>query len=190
MDTSPVVVPEAPVAPTLPESPGATVTPAKPFSCPNRSRAERVAKLLFGVSGRTWIGRSVRLGMEYGSGVEIGTEIGATKKTLGEGYDFTEALAPLVESYLKGGNSYEDTKKRLVKMQIALGPNGCLESFVEPALSQFKAEYEAAKQAREREDLNRFNKLLEGPPGAEVSDLAAEAMQKAKDPLPEVVTNS
>lgn len=138
MDTSPVVVPEAPAA----VEPAPPVGPQpKAFLCPNRSRAERVVNLLFGVAGRTWINRSVRFGLEYSSGVEVGTETGQMKKTLGEGFDFTEALAPLVESYLKGGSSYEDTKKRLVKMQIALGPNGSLEEFVEPALSQFKAEY-------------------------------------------------
>lgn len=137
--------PEAPVE----TSQSAQNTLAWPFEVKNRSRAERIAKVLFGPNTRSWINRDVRDGVR---GVQIGTEKGSAKEVFVDGVNFTEALRLSVKAYLNAAETYEDAKKRISTMS-----SDCdVREFADGTLSRFpqylaeKAALAKKQQAREQ----------------------------------------
>lgn len=129
-----------------------------PFRVKNRSRAQRLAKVLYGATARTWINRKLDVFDGTLVGVQIGTEKDKDKKVLTSGTTFTEALLEPVQQYIKGASTYADTKRRIVVM--AADANVAI--FVEDALSQFPVEYGAEKKLLEEQRLRALSKLLVG----------------------------
>lgn len=112
--------------------------PPPPFSIKNRSRAQKLAKVLYGPQARVWINRLVPVTDPDATpkttfGVQVGTERGAEKKILAQGETLSAALRVPVETYVKGGSDYGDTKKRLREMSLYAD----VWEFVTPALRQF-----------------------------------------------------
>jgi hypothetical protein len=144
--------------------------PVPPFMVPNRSRAERLAKLLWGPTARVWINRTVvpYPGAEPLHGcVQVGIPdvklppdySGPKHSVKAEGLTFSDALHDAVKQYVKGGNSYEDTKARIRRVAV----DALVEEFVEEALSQFPEEY--AKDLEMKEKRKKLNeKLKKGQP--------------------------
>lgn len=114
-------------APTLPVVP--------PFTVASRAKAQKLAKLLYGPTGRCFKIAATQ--------VAIGFCLGGEPTHVTKGASYTEALNLPIESYLKGGKDYKDTIKRFA----AVAPHAEVQEFVEPALKQFP-EYEAMLRAQ------------------------------------------
>lgn len=142
-----------------------------PFGVPSRSRAQKLAKVLYGPQARVWINRSFNRKIAEGFseeeqmrtvtlqrevGICVGTEQGAEKQILSGGKDFSEALRLPTETYIKGGLDYEDTRKR-IRTVSSFCNQIC---FIEDALGQFQ-EYQNAKNAEQEKALDRMKKVLE-----------------------------
>lgn len=139
-----------------PQEPAAPPPPPA-FSVPSRSKAQKLAKVLYGPLARVWINRLVPMSDPDGAaktafGVQVGTEQGSEKKIIAQGETFSVALKAPTETYLKGGSNYDETKARFrTVFQFADASE-----FVVGALKQFP-EYEVdSKKAFEK-----FKKLLE-----------------------------
>lgn len=137
---------------------GAATPP--PFKVYNRTRAQKLAKRLFGLNARVWIKRPIEFvenappmtpkpGAQLG--VWVGLETGSTKEVLTIGKDFSAALRNNVEIFVKGAGTYDGTKERLREMSAFAD----VTEFVIPALKQFP-QYEAEVQ----KSVEKFKKLL------------------------------
>lgn len=135
--------------------------PPPPFSVKNRSRAQKLAKVLYGPMARVWINRSfnrkvaeLEAGTKYQRdvGVCVGTEQGAIKRILTGGKDFSEALKAPTETYVKGATDYDETKKRF----RAVTPFADVQEFVLDALKQFPEYQRDLEKSTEK-----FKKVLE-----------------------------
>lgn len=120
-----------------------------PFVVQSRSRAQKLAKLLYGPLARVWVRKDAKQ-------IEVGTEQGAEKKKLAEGKDFSEAFKIPTETYIKGGLDYEDTRKRIRTVSSFCNPL----CFIEDALTQFP-EYQNAKKAEQEKAIERMKKVLQ-----------------------------
>lgn len=151
-----------------------------PFTVANRSRAQRIAKLVYGPQGRVWLNRDVNTKVSDDTyvraiGVRVGVEIQGKAQFYVGGKDFTEALKQVAEEYLAGAPSYADVKKRIRALDIAGAQN--LGTIGEEALKRFPEEYEkelaALKKKNENPLIARLQKYVQ----------AAEAMKPAPSPV-------
>lgn len=136
-----------------------------PFTVKNRSRAQKLAKLLYGPLGRCFkvktynfqtsrgvAGVDATIGTfeRRGPGVAVGTEQGDKRIIIGAGQDFTEALREPIRQYVMGGKTLEETRKRF---EAVVGTNFreplCVPfEFAEAAFAQFKEEIEVENSRR------------------------------------------
>jgi hypothetical protein len=140
-----------PKAPEVPEA------PPLEFKVKNRSRAQKLAKLLYGPLGRCFKVKSynVKVDEKDGAatykrhlhGVAVGTEQGDKRTIIGAGKTYTEALTEPIRQYVMGGKDLAETRKRF---ESVVGPN-FREPYCEPwvfaeaAFAQFKDEIEIEK---------------------------------------------
>jgi hypothetical protein len=75
------------------------------FSVKNRSRAEKVAKILYGPTARFWMNR--------GDGVQVGVEKNGEGTVIGTGKNFAEALRRDIQDYLKDDATAWERAKQL-----------------------------------------------------------------------------
>jgi hypothetical protein len=132
--------------------------PPPPFSVKNRTRAQKLAKVLYGPMARVWVNRLVPLTSRpdalvgLGFGVQVGTEQGANKTILAQGETFSVALKLPTETYVKGATDYDETKKRF----RAVTPFADVQEFVLDALKQFPEYQRDLEKSTEK-----FKKVLE-----------------------------
>ena len=136
--------------------------PPPPFSVKNRSRAQKLAKVLYGPMARVWINRSVNVKVSEAdgktewkrieTGVHAGVEQGTFKNVLAMGENFNAAFRGPVETYVKGATDYDETKKRF----RAVTPFADVQEFVLDALKQFPEYQRDLEKSTEK-----FKKVLE-----------------------------
>ena len=150
------VPPAAPVAPApvaaAPAEPPAQTQVATeeqppqfpPFHVHNRSRAQRLARMILGPTARVWgaVKLSPEPGAPMGIGVRIGFQNGDKKNIVAEGKDFTDALQALVKSYLTTAPTFAEAQDRLWKV----GNQAPVGNFQEETLGRFPTEYAALKK--------------------------------------------
>lgn len=132
-------------------------TPPPPFQVPNRSRAQRVAKVLYGPTARVWLNRVVNVAVKSDGisttferqekAVVIGTEVGQDRLFQTSGDDFSDALKVPVLDYINQATSYADAKKRINTMYAA---GADVSEFAETALSVWPEYDEERKKLAEK----------------------------------------
>lgn len=132
-----------------PEEPKVEI-PKPVFKVKNRSRAQKLTKLLYGPLGRVWVRKPISNLKAAQGTIEIGIEQNKTRTIKSSGSSFTNAFYEPIRQYVMGGDSLVATRKRF---EAVVGPNFreplCEPwEFAEAAMAQFKEEIEAENARR------------------------------------------